>query len=363
MIELWLVALIVAIGISIAIIATLIGYLRVILGISSILSLNTKCMAIGWKYLRKENIQTLYESKDISDILSHITSSGYKVSSDNPITMERDIERELVRIYSEIKAFSPDPLKKFIESYMLKYDALIAKRIITAKLKKIPKNQIYDEVYPVNYMTKLIIEHMIEAENVEEAVRCLDATPFRKCIETWENTKDAVKLELSIDKVFFEELRESTKIGDENLREALKRFVGVYIDIHNLKTTFRCKFIGLKNIEEYIVDGGRELPPWRLKSIYDADSIESSISQLDGTSYYKFLYDTKPDITEIEKRLDLALLKISEEIHSTYSNSIGPTLRFLVSKEYEANNIKTVIRGIESRVAPEVYEEVLITCE
>ncbi len=354
------IAIIIAISVAVAVVATLMGYLRIILGISSVMNINTKCMAIGWRYLYRENMGLLYECKDIGEVAVQIASSGYKISGDNADEAEKDVEKELVRMLNEIRTSAPESLRPLLDAYTLKYDAMIVKRIIIAKHAGVPKNRIYKEVYPVNVISKTIIEHMVESEKVDDAIHCLDATPFSECIEVWENSRDIVKFEHAVDKVFFERLKAAATMSDDTVRDAVKKFVGSLIDSYNLKTAFRCKFMGVMNAEEYIIDGGRELPLWKLKQMLEAENIDGMFTYLEGTSYQKFLQDVPPEISEIERGIDRALLRILEEIYGTFSNSPGPTLRFLVAKEYEAMNIKAVIRGIKNGVPRDMYERVVM---
>jgi len=353
------IAIIIAVSVAAAVVATLMGYLRIILGISAVMKINTKCMAIGWRYLYRENMDVLYECKDIGEVAVQIASSGYKISGESADEAEKDVEKELVRMLNEIRMSAPESLRPLLEAYILKYDAMMVKRIITAKHAGIPKNRIYKEVYPVNVISKTIIEHMVESEKLDDAIHCLDATPFNKCIEVWDNSRDIVKFEHAIDRVFFDRLKAAATMSDDTVRDAVKRFVGVLIDSYNLKTAFRCKFMGVRNAEEYIIDGGRELSLSRLKPMLETESIDRMLVYLEGTSYHKFLQDVPPDISEIERCIDRALLRILEEIYGTFSNSAGPTLRFLVAKEYEARNIKAVIRGIKNNVPHDMYERVI----
>ena len=91
------------------------------------------------------------------------------------------------------------------------------------------------------------------------------------------------------------------------------------------------------------------------------------ISELQGTSYYDLLKDSieyynKEKTTQIlENRLDKLFLKIIKEISTHNYSTIGPTIRFLISKEYEIQNLKVIAKGVAENLSADFSKQFLVT--
>jgi vacuolar-type H+-ATPase subunit C/Vma6 len=54
-------------------------------------------------------------------------------------------------------------------------------------------------------------------------------------------------------------------------------------------------------------------------------------------------------------------LKHIKEISQENYITIGPTIRFLVSKEFEIRNLKAIAKGISENIGSDLIKEILIT--
>ncbi len=353
---------VILIAIAAAFIAVLIaivvfmGYLRKILSIASFMSPNTTIFAIGSKYTEKENIDRLLEMTSINEVLNDIKKEGYDIENLNKSDIE--IEKAMIQHMREVVTMMPEGVRQFAEVYMLKFDANIVKRILRAKFAKMPKHRIYDIVYEGSTVTKLIINHMVEAATMEDAIGALDATPFKDVISVWSESSNLYDVDLALDRLVLEKLIEAKSTLDEDSREAIERFVSILIDVHNIKAIVRSKVAGMENVEKHLIEGGYELSDYKLRSMSESRNIDELMTNLEGTSY-SFLRELR-DPFEIEISLDQFLLEKVNDIGLTYFTSSGPLVMFLVSKEYEARNLKAIIRGFVENVPRERIKSLLV---
>ena len=63
---------------------------------------------------------------------------------------------------------------------------------------------------------------------------------------------------------------------------------------------------------------------------------------------------------DFEHYLDEKLLKMLIELNNQYILTVGPTLKYLVGKEFELRNIRALIRGIKEDVDPIRIKELMI---
>jgi len=353
---------VILIAISAAFVAILIavvvfmGYLRKILSIASFMSPNTTIFAIGAKYTEREDLFRLLEMTSVTEVLNEVKKEGYNIEDLSKADV--CIEKDMIRMMNEVIGMMPEGVRQFAEAYMLKYDANIVKRILRAKYMKVPEHRIYDIVYEGKTITKLIINHMIEASGMEDSISALDATPFKSAIKVWGESNDLYDVEMEIDRVVIEKLKDAKMHLEENSREPVEKLLSILIDIQNIKNVVRAKSAEMNEIDKFLIEGGYELSGWKLKSLAEARSIEEVLGQLEGTSY-SFLRDLR-DPFEIELSLDRYMLKVANDIGLTYSVSSGPIVMFLVEKEYEARNLKVIIKGFVEDLPKDKIKSLLV---
>lgn len=351
-----LIALTISLIVAFIVIGFLMGFFRKMISIGNYMGPNATIFAIGAKYTEKEHIEKLLDYTSINEVITEIRREGYDIQDLKKYDLE--LELSMLSLMSKAVEMLPDDAKIFADAYMLKYDANIVKRILRAKYAKMPKRKIYEMVYEGRYITKLIIQHMVEATSMEDTISALDATPFKDCIKVWSESRDLLAVDLLMDKIVLKNLTESKVVMDENALEPVNIFLSRLIDIQNIKTVLRAKAAEIKNIQEFLIDGGYEIGEWKLKNMAEARNIEECLGQLEGTSY-SFLRDIK-DPFEVEVALDRYMLKIANDIGLSYSLSTGPTVMFLVSKEFEARNLKAIIKGFMENVPKERIKSLLV---
>ncbi len=353
---------VILIALSAAFIAILIaivvfmGYLRKILSIASFMAPNATIFAIGSKYTERENIERLLEMTSITEVLSDIKKEGYEI--EDPKMGDVEIEKSMMAMMKEAASMMPEGVRQFAEVYLLKFDANIVKRILRAKSMGIAKHRIYDMIYEGNTITKLIINHMVEAASMEDAITALDATPFKEVIPIWSETNSLFEVDLKLDSIVMEKIVEAKSTLDEDSREAIERFVSILIDVQNIKNIVRAKSFEVENVDKYIIEGGYELGDFKLRSMAEARSMDELMANLDGTSY-SFLRDLREPF-DIEIALDRFLLEKANDLGLIYSTSSGPLVMFLVAKEYEARNLKAIIKGFAENVPKERIKNLLV---
>ena len=118
-------------------------------------------------------------------------------------------------------------------------------------------------------------------------------------------------------------------------------------------------------MEKELLSGSWELPEWKLNELLKADNIQEMVAQLEGTSFSPFMKQAMTDydkngVIAIELSLDKYLLKMVGDISNENTLSLGPGIRFLIEKEFEARNLKTITKAIAEEMQEEA-RSVIIT--
>ncbi|MEA3457463.1 MAG: V-type ATPase subunit, partial [Candidatus Thermoplasmatota archaeon] len=71
-------------------------------------------------------------------------------------------------------------------------------------------------------------------------------------------------------------------------------------------------------------------------------------------------YNKEESVQVLENSLDSFYLKLVKDISIQNYVNIGPTIRFLVSKEFEIMNLKIIAKGIEENIQSDIVKNLLI---
>lgn len=332
---------------------------------------NAKYNAIGNPYVLKEKLDSILELKSLQEFVN-VLEKEYNLKEIKDI---EELEDALIKYRShcfhDILNDSPPQIKKFYQTYFEKYELEIIKSILRSKLE----NEEIEKLHPFGKINEEIIYKMKEA-NALEIIDLLKDYKYFKDFEMCENLKGLVEsydgnfLEIDslLDKYYFKNLKIVEKEIMKNFRKPFKKIINLQIDITNIKILLRAKENNLKieTLEKLVVGEGRELPIWKLKQLFLAENISEIIDELSITPYKEPLksvkqeYEKSKDIFVLEKALDSYLLKICREISLKHFLTSGPILRFLISKEFEIRNLRTIARGIHEKIGGKNILKLLI---
>ena len=109
-----------------------------------------------------------------------------------------------------------------------------------------------------------------------------------------------------------------------------------------------------------------EIAPWKFNEMAELEQPPQVISALEGTSYFDVLkdsieqYNKEGSVQVLENALDRYFLKLAKDISIKNYLNLGPTLRFLVSKEFEIKNLKVIAKGIGENFSSDFIKGSLI---
>ncbi len=224
---------------------------------------------------------------------------------------------------------------------------------------------------PVKAVDQEIVDALVETTSVDEVCNAVKATRFGEILlkTASEHRGDIVALDLALDKFFFRQLKLAITRVDTSVRETVTTFVGKYIDITNIKHIIRAKQQGLdaSTTEEFLVPGGRNLADWKLSQMVETKGISELVTELEGTPYIEPMreamqkYQEERSLFIFESTFDHMLLSAARELESSALIVAGPTIKFIIAKEYEVRNLKAVLRGMYEHMAAEDILPLLIT--
>ncbi|UCE37197.1 MAG: V-type ATPase subunit [Thermoplasmata archaeon] len=363
------------IGVAVLItIILLMSYFNILITIASFSYPNARLRAMGNPFVTKKRLTELLELSSSQEAALEISKEGYKLPPNIEKVgldeAERLIELTHVEFLKKVLASDPQSLRPFLEAYLIKYDAMQVKKALRAKKNGMSFEDLKMRLVPVKEIDEEIIENMLEAGSVDEVISAVKSTRFGDTLSktAGEYKDDIVALDLALDQFFSKELRLSITRVDTSVSETVTLFIGKHADITNLKHIIRSKQQGLdpQTTERFLVEGGRILALWKLRQLIEVKGIPEMITELEGTPYLEIMrnamqdYNVSRSIYSFEMALDKLLLTEAQEISSSALIAAGPTIKFIVAKEFEVRNIKAVLRGMHEGLSPERIMPMLI---
>ena len=365
----------IVIGVAVLItIILLMSYFNILVTIASFSYPNARLRAMGNPYIRRQKLLELMEMSSPNEVAQEISKEGYKLPTNIEKVGVDEAERQLeiahVDSLKKVLASDPQSIRPFLEAYLLKYDIAQVKKAIRAKQNGMSNEELKKRLVPVKEIDDDIISSIIDATTVDEVCNTVRGKKFGETLvrASSEHKGDIVALDLALDQFFSKELRLAITRVDTTVSETVTMFVGKYADITNIKHIIRSKHQGLDlaMTERFLVEGGRLLAPWKLRSMIEVKGIQELAPELEGTPYMEIIRDAMQKFSEtksiyaLEAAFDQLLLQISQEIASSSLIAAGPTIKFIVAKEFEIRNLKAVLRGLYEYLPPEKIMAMLI---
>jgi V/A-type H+-transporting ATPase subunit C len=352
-------ALVIIGGAILITIILLMSYFNVLVMIASFSYPNARLKAMGNPYIRKKKLLELIELSGAQEAAMEISKEGYdlppNIEKAGTEKAEQQLEIAQVAFLQKVIASNPQSIRPFLEAFLVKYDAMQIKKAIRARQSGLTNEDLKMKLIPVKEITPELIDDILDTTTVDDVCNAVKSTKFGDSLikAQSEHKGDIVVLDLTLDKFFSSELRKSIIRVDSSVSETITLFVGKYADITNIKHIIRSKQQGLDptTTESFLVEGGRILAPWKLKQMIEVKGLQELVTELEGTPYLDTLRDAMQEFSEtksiysFEVALDRLLLKTASEIASSALIAAGPTIKFLVGKEFEVRNLKAVLRG------------------
>jgi V/A-type H+-transporting ATPase subunit C len=328
---------------------------------------NAKFEAIGNPFITEKELSRVADSKDLSDFKDALNASkDYNLSGNSTYELQQSLDDNLIQTIEMMQKDSSKKMNNFFNTYIEKIDIYLIKNAIKNKLEdeKIDEKIIDRAMLPA---TKKLLQEIMDSEkqNIPELLKNYGFD--KEVLELFSEEKiDYLKLDTAIDKHIIDKIKQ-VKVPYK-CDKAKQRFVNNIVDITNVKNVLRAKQLGYDEeaIKKLFLGEGQEIAPWKLKEISEADSVPQVISSLEGTSYYDPLknaiedYNKEGSVQVLENALDSHFLKLVENISTQNYVTIGPSIRFIVSKEYEIQNLKIVAKGIGEGLSLDIIKSFLI---
>ena len=321
------------------------------------------------KLLKKEDFQTLAESRDLDELMTRIKNTVYAdavVGVEKPYTSQ-NIESALRSHLADIHyGISKTAGGGILDAYYLKFIISNLKQIL--KGKALGKSQEEIETHINLHAEELIKQRDIVikalvAKDLEEAVANLNQTEFgediAKAAALYADKKSLQIFDTYFDKILMSRLVKALKSGDIDA----SKLVSMDIDFYNILSVIRGKFWGLdeQQIQDLIIiqsPAAKEL----LLRMMSVGTIRDAFNELSNTKYRDLIPQSENEldaIAEFERSFELKIYQSSLNSF-TKMFSLATTVGITKLTAFEVRNLAAIGYAVEQKIPTETTMSKLI---
>jgi V/A-type H+-transporting ATPase subunit C len=308
------------------------------------------------RLLDVHKLLSILEAESVEETLKELSDTDYGeglalVKSEEDF--DSHLSRQMESIYELVSELTKDP--ELTDLFILRNDFHNLKVAFKKKYGATVKEEYYLAPSIVNR------EELVEALATGNFARlpALLAGALEKIEKIFSSEKNIQLIDIILDKEY---LSHCLYVSRRAKCEFLEKLFLIQIDLTNIRTFLRLKEMGKERdyLEKCLISGGFLEREEFLKSF--AGSIDSFVDSLRYKDYYEMLkkgvdyWKRSGSFSFLEKLFDDYLLNfVKKAKYITFG--IEPLIGYLVAKEMEAKNLRTIMVGKFNRLPTEIIKE------
>jgi V/A-type H+-transporting ATPase subunit C len=302
---------------------------------------------------------------DINEIARFLEETQYKREIDSLGTaysgvelIERALNLNMANAYQKILAFCMGDRYEFLKGYLRRWDIWNIKMVMRGKATRAKKADIEKLLILAGEYDKGFFARLIDKFNtLEEVIGALKDTPFYDALET--QSTSLPMLEHRLDRYYYSNLLKKAK----GSRGKLLNLVKMEIDIVNIMMLLKLKKSG-KRLKESGIDliaGGKYFPIERLVEL-ERQNVEEIVSAVKKSPFgdYAPARISGSSLTEMEDGLKRYVAEYGLKLLKEPGFTITPMIGYFIAKKTEADNIRMLTRGKQSKLQESVMASQMI---
>ena len=310
-----------------------------------------------------------------AEISRYISEAGYnKEMTDLAATLsgidllEYATSANMAKAFKSILLASQGNLRTLVQAYLEKWDIWNLKVILRGKSYGLSAEYIRQDLVIAGKLDADDLDKLISIDSTEDILVTfgkMTGMNGQEMADMYKTTLTLGHVEDYCDKYHYRRLLKSINPND---RPSLnfQKFVRTEIDVRNLETILKLKVVGVygEAVAPYIIPGGRYIDQKVAMQLASAETIEGASSEIAQLEFYeaiKEVFEAEDmkvrDVVLALKKYEIAQAK---KLSHQYPLSAVPVIDYMIHKEIEIRNIRTVARGVESGLSREKIKDLLV---
>ena len=270
--------------------------------------------------------------------------------------VERVLNYDLVKTFSKLRRISQEELRLLINAYLKREDFWNIKTILRGKYVGKTEKEIEDMIIPSGALTEEFLVSLIKRQDIEEILRNLRVVSFDELKEAYKLFKETnmlIAIENRLDMIYYQQVQEFTNRLPKRHGTVFRQFLETEIEIVNILTILRLKKAEFKakDIEPYLILKGPLATNDFLKKLIDVLQLSDVFPLFEKSKFSKVIgkgleeLKEKNSLLKLELELYKYLLKEASFLQHQEPMSVDVILGFLLAKEIEVRNLRTLVKG------------------
>ncbi len=311
----------------------------------------------------------------VPEISRYISESGYQKEMadlagkfEGVDLVETATYTSMAKVFSSILAASQGELETMVAAYLEKWDIWNLKVILRGKSYGLDADAIREDLVPAGSLGAESLEKLVALDSIEDIISNyakMVSMNAQEVLDMYKVSQNLGSVEDYVDKYHYQRLLASIDPSSRPTR-MFQEFVRKEIDVKNLETILKLKAEGIygEEVLHYVIPGGKQIDRKFATQLANAETIAAAASDLSQLEFYDVIKDlVEADnvnlsnvVTEM-KKYEIAQAK---KFSHLYPLSVVPILDYMIHKEVEASNIRTIARGVESGLSKETIKGLLV---
>lgn len=319
-------------------------------------ALNTKLKVLEGRLLKNDDYNSLLKAETLEEAVEYLLSNtqygefldGFVFNGRNLEDLEVLLKQKYFENLERFSRYMTDIYKKFFNAVLMRYEVENIKFMLRALVKGEDMENARDHML-LHRTSKLEYDLLLQSRNVSEFVEALKGTNYHRVLSSYLNEpveKLLFYMEMSLDRLYFDNLRKSSKKLANGEVQNVGSLVGVNIDLLNIQWIYRgSKFYGLSSEElvNYTLNGGKNLKFEDLKRLCYAGSSEEMVALIKETEYGGLFTDTNNFDVHMERSIQRYLDKMFSNHKVKNIMNVVETMVYMHKMEYEIRDLFSII--------------------
>lgn len=327
------------------------------------------------KLLKEEDYNKMLQLS-VPEVARYISDAGYSKEVTDLASQHGGIDlveyatySNMANVFTSILGSSQGELKDMVAAYLEKWDIWNLKVILRGKSYGLDAAGLKEDLVPAGKLDDEDLEKLIAMDSAEDIISAFAKMMSMNAADLVNAYKGAANglgdLEDEMDKRYYTRLlsriNPSTRPG-----HMFQDWVRTEIDAKNIETILKLKAEGIYGdvVMKYFIPGGKEIDTRLATQMANEETVAGVVndaSQLQFADFLKELVeDDKVLIRDVVHEINKYEIAQAAKFSHMYPLSMVPVIDYMIHKENEVANIRTIARGIESGLDSETIKGLLV---
>lgn len=330
--------------------------------------LNARVQAMRGRLLPRDTYPKLLQM-EIPQIARFLGETEYKPEIESLAKQYRGVDlveyalnRNLSTTLHGLLGKAQYELRDLLELYLRRYDLENVTTILRGKLSGATAEELREALIPAGRLRTDQLDALVVADR-EGTMELLRRMGQEEVVDAL-GEKPLPEVEDMMMRRYYAELLEATESGGRSM-ELLRRFVRTEIDFRNLTNLLRLKrdSESPETIQSYMIEGGLELGPKVLGRLA-AMEFDAVLREVEGMPYFRggaqSLKDASDSLVALEATMTREGLRWASKQARVNPLTILVALSYILAKQVEVDNIRSIVRGKEGALPLEIIRRTLV---